>query len=881
MSPELLFALLLAAAGQAAQSGTVSGVVVDSSSGEPVADARIEALAGERIAGRVFSGPNGRFTLLLAPGRYSLLARRIGYDVRRIEGVEVSSGQTAELRVVLVARPVLVSAEVVTASRTQEAALEAPASVSVVVPEEAAHRIALTAVDHLKAVPGIDIVSSGLTQHNVVARGFNNAGSGQLLTLTDYRYASVPALRINAYNFIPLLDEDIDRIEVVRGPGAALYGPNTTAGVLHLITRSPFESQGTSVAVAVGERDLFQIAARHAGIIGGRLGWKLSGQYFRARDWEYVDPVEQQNRLTALARGAGPSSLLIGKRDFGIERAFGEARVEWRPDGKTALTGNFGINQAIKNIDITGFGAAQVRNWRYTYYQLRLERDALFAQVFLNTSDAGETYLLRTGIPVSDRSRLLVAQVHHESRLGSRHHLTYGFDYQRTDPRTGGTIYGRYEDQDITDELGGYLHAESRISKLRLVGAIRADYHSRVKSPVISPRLGVVAEPGAGQTVRFTYNRAFSTPTTYDFFLDLLVDSLREPFTGSALPFAVRALGVPKEGMAFRRDCPGGLANLCMYSPFTPTSLGGSGQPLPADATVLWDVLLDTLRRRDPSIPAIPKPAPGEVRSVLRILNTGTRTFDPLDPDSLGDVAPLEHRITNTLELGYKGMLSNRALAAVDLYYSWIRGFLAQGVATPNVFFDPVTLGSYLSRFMPSSQATQLAGIIGSIPVATVSPEHSGSQTDILVVTRNFGRVSYWGADLSVALQPTGYTQLSATYSWASKSLFRNVGGISDIALNAPQHKIGFSAAYANRRTGLSAELKGRYVDAFPVISGVFEGRVEAYLVVDAAFSYTAPFAKGLTLSLDVRNLLDNRHREFVNVPEIGRLAVARARFEF
>ncbi len=879
MAIQLVFALLLAAR-QAGQTGTVSGVVIDSTSGEPVADARVEAMVGDRLAGRVFSAANGRFVLSLAPGRYSILVRRIGYDLRRIQEVEVGAGSSVELRVLLVARPVLVSAEVVTASRTQEATLEAPASVSVVVPEETVHRVVLTAVDHLKALPGIDIVSSGLTQHNVVARGFNNAGSGQLLTLTDYRYASVPALRINAYNFIPLLDEDVERIEVVRGPGAALYGPNTTAGVLHLITRSPFESKGTSLTLAAGERKLLQVAARHAGTIGGRLGWKLSAQYLRATDWEYLDPVEQQNRLTALARGADSSSLLIGRRDFGIERASGEARLEWRPDGRTAVTGNFGINQAINNIDITGFGAAQVRNWRYTYYQLRLERDALFAQVFLNASDAGDTYLLRTGIPVSDRSRLLVAQAHHESRLWGRHHLTYGFDYQRTDPRTGGTIYGRYEDQDITDELGAYLHAETRVSKLRLVSALRADYHSMVKSPVLSPRVGLVAEPKAGQKVRFTYNRAFSTPTTYDFFLDLLVDSLREPLTGTALPFAVRALGVPKGGLVFRRNCAGGLGNLCMYSPFTPAALGGPGQALPIDATVLWDVLLDTLRRRDPSIPAIPRPAPGEVQSVLRVLNTGTRTFDPVDPASLGDVAPLEHRITNSLELGYKGLLSNRALAAVDVYYSWIRGFLAQWVATPNVFFDPVTLGSYLGRFMPASRAGQLAGIIGSIPVATVSPEHSGSKTDILVMTRNFGRVSYWGVDLALALQPVWEMQLAATYSWASKSLFRNVGGVSDIALNAPQHKVGFSTAYRDRRTGFSGELEGSYVGSFPVISGVFEGRVEDYFVLDAAVAYTVPWVKGLTLSLDVKNLLDHRHREFVNVPEIGRLAVARVRLE-
>ena len=129
-----------------------------------------------------------------------------------------------------------------------------------------------------------------------VVRGFNNVFSGTLLTLTDNRIARVPSLRVNAFNFIPLTNDDVERIEVVLGPGSALYGPNSADGVMHIITRSPFASQGTSVNVGMGERSLRQTAFRHAGALGDRLGYKVSAQYYTGTEWEYTDPEEVKAR---------------------------------------------------------------------------------------------------------------------------------------------------------------------------------------------------------------------------------------------------------------------------------------------------------------------------------------------------------------------------------------------------------------------------------------------------------------------------------------------------------------------------------------------------------------------------------------------------------
>lgn len=880
-----------------AQTGAIAGAVSDSVARTPLAGAVVEARREATLARRAVSAADGTFRLERLPaGSYVVTVSRIGYARAVLDGIVVREGATTTVRVALAARALELNPEVVTASRHEEKALDAPAAVSVITRRDIAEQPSLTAVDYVTALPGVDVVTSGLTQHNVVTRGFNNAGSGQLLVLTDNRYAAVPSLRINAYNFIPLTDDDIERIEVVRGPGAALYGPNTTAGVMHIITYSPFDSRGTSVSVTGGTRSLFQVEARHAGVIGSRLGWKLSGQYFRANDFGFVNPAEQADSAAAVAAGAAADTLLIGRRDSVIQRVAGEARVDFRAGPQTTLIGSVGVNDAINNVDITGFGAAQVHGWRYQYAQLRLVRPNMFAQVYYNGSDAGDSYLLTTGQHLVDRSRMVVGQFQDVLHPAPWETLIWGVDAQRTDPRTGGTIFGRYELNDLTDEAGAYLHSETRLAGAELVGALRVDYHNRVSGVALSPRAAVVVHPAPGHTLRLTYNRAFSTPSSYDLFLDLLFEpGLPVPGTALTLPFPVRAMGVPQEsGFTFRRNCGSALGGLCMHSPFAPASLGGPTQYLPPDATLLWATVVNTLRQFGFDLSGIPAPTAAQVRSTLGRLDIGAKTYHPISPSDVTDLPPLGFNITNTLELGYQGLIGQRLSAEVNVYHSWYHGFTAEFVATPNVFFDDSTLQAYLTPYVGPANAAQLAGLISQVPVGTVAPEQAFDPNDILVVSRNFGRVSLWGVDVAATLALGSAATVTGTYSWVSHDLFPDLGGIADVALNAPQHKASLGVTLHNPRRGLDAGVRTRYVDGFPVISGAFSGDVQPYALLDADVSWRLPFANRTTLSVSGWNLLQaardpqsgtwdfaNRHREFVDVPAMGRVVMTRLKVEF
>ncbi len=222
---------------------------------------------------------------------YTVKVSYIGFSTWMKSGVVVGEADV-NLTAELIPTSINMNAISVSASRRPEKIVDAPAAVSMIESEDITNRATLTATEHLKGLPGVDVATTGLNQSNVVVRGFNNIFSGALLVLTDNRIARVPSLRFNAHNFMPTTNEDIERIEIVSGPGSALYGPNSANGVMHIITKSPFSSQGTTVSVGGGERSVQIISGRHAGVFGENIGYKFSGQYYTGNDWEHEEPAE-------------------------------------------------------------------------------------------------------------------------------------------------------------------------------------------------------------------------------------------------------------------------------------------------------------------------------------------------------------------------------------------------------------------------------------------------------------------------------------------------------------------------------------------------------------------------------------------------------------
>lgn len=953
-----------------AQTGSLAGKVTDLETGEPLPGANVVVLAagasGPPTGGA--AGVNGEYDVRgLQPGTYMVTATFIGYSKKEIRNVEIRAGETRTLNIQLEQSAINVDAISITASRRPEKVLEAPAAVEILESQQIEARSTLSPVDHLKGMPAVDIVQTGLTQSNVVVRGFNNIFSGALLTLVDNRISRVPSLRFNAHNFIPTINEDIERMEVVFGPGSALYGPNSASGVLHIITKSPFGSEGTEVSVAGGvrsnERDevlaqahpnfvepgfykkngLYMASFRHASSFNNKFGFKVSGQYYQGYDWISFEP-ELEPRRIILNRQTPQGPVIVGKdsinnvRDFNIEKLSGEARMDWRFSDRGSLILNGGFNRS-SNIDLTGIGAGQAINWTYSFAQARFNFDRLFIQGFMNRSDAGDTYILNTGSLIVDRSKLWVGQIQHSADLNDgQHRFTYGADVLLTRPNTDNTINGRNEDDDDINEIGGYLQVESDLTQ-QLTGVIaaRLDNSNQLDDPVFSPRAALVFKPTPTNNFRITYNRAFSTPTANNLFLDIAsvldVYGLGRIFGSPAFGTDVRAQGVPETGFNFRVDDNGPM----FRSPFAP--LGGRDRAEffslhdPFFTNVMWGaanplVTAGLEAQFRPALVAQGLPAPvidqifadfratilprqiAGVRNNVAQLNLDTRNFDPIT-GALVDIPRIRPTITQTVEAGYKGVLGEKLVLGANAYFASIKDFVGPlSLETPNVFLDQNTLfASLLPQFQANFDAStnflmrgvlqqldlpanggngngtpadELAGLYASnasgIPLGTVGPQEALDPTAMILTYRNFDdNLNYWGADLNFTYFINRNWNFSGNYAYVSKDVFpKNEKRPSDVYLNAPMNKAGATIQYDNRSFGFSAQLRYRYVDAFPMSSGPWAGIVPDYHIFDLNLMATDINARKTRIMLTITNLFDNKHQQFLGAPEIGRLMLMR-----
>ncbi len=213
------------------QSGIITGSVKDAETGQPLAGANI--VVRGTYAGAA-SNKEGAYRLRpLSPGHYTLKASMIGFKAEIREGVRLEAGDSVTIDFIL--RPAAIETDpiVVTASRREQSSREVPVTVSTVTAAMLAQRVNVTLDDALRYVPGVN-----MTQDQINVRGSSGysrgVGSRVLLLLDGLPMLTGDTGEIN-WETIPV--GEIERVEVVKGAGSALYGSSALGGVINVITR--------------------------------------------------------------------------------------------------------------------------------------------------------------------------------------------------------------------------------------------------------------------------------------------------------------------------------------------------------------------------------------------------------------------------------------------------------------------------------------------------------------------------------------------------------------------------------------------------------------------------------------------------------------------
>ena len=170
--------------------------------------------------------------------------------------------------------------EVTSVSKKERPLGTSPAAVFVLTREDI-RRSGLTSLPELlRLVPGLHVARIDGSKWAVSARGFNGRFANKLLVLIDGRTVYSPLYSGVYWDEVDVPLEDIERVEVIRGPGATMWGANAVNGVINVITRPAASTLGTRLSLTTGTEDRLAASVRHGGTLGDGVAWRLWGKAF-------------------------------------------------------------------------------------------------------------------------------------------------------------------------------------------------------------------------------------------------------------------------------------------------------------------------------------------------------------------------------------------------------------------------------------------------------------------------------------------------------------------------------------------------------------------------------------------------------------------------
>ncbi len=378
---------------------------------------------------------------------------------------------------------------------------EAPSNVYVITDEDIRHSGATDIPTILRRIPGMEAMQMTGAEFNVSVRGNNQTAANHLLVLVDGRPIYEYAFGTVYWTLLPVTLPEIKKIEVMKGPSAAIYGFNAFDGVINIVTKSPQEmkgnTNGTLVQVGGGEFGTIRSAAIQAGTHGD-FGYRLSFGHDQNQKWSDRNALALRSNkfdlLTDYTFKDASKFILSGglvnsnRYDGLVFDAFHES---------TKLTNGF-VNAAYER---TNFFIRT--NWtRWDRTSLELLTPPVLNSFFFQTGTDGSNAL-------RFRNDVYTTWAQHTLDLASTNRFLYGLNYFHNAVSKQNAFTGTLHE----DRLGLYLQDEWRAtSTLTFVAGLRFDMLTGL-NPTYSPRLSVIYKPHENHTFRLSGSVAYRPPS--------------------------------------------------------------------------------------------------------------------------------------------------------------------------------------------------------------------------------------------------------------------------------------------------------------------------------------------------------------------------------
>jgi len=411
-----------------------------------------------------------------------------------------------------------------TASKSSQSPLDAPNSTSIVTEQDIRLSGIVKIPELLRRLAGVDIMETTGAQTEVSMRGFNQRLSNKVLVLIDGRSVYVDLLGATLWETLPIAVEDIARIEVVRGPGSALYGADAFNGVINIITKAPGEGPAAGANMGYGDHNTTHAAVWSSGRVGD-FAYRLSAGYEYLPRWSLEVPPGRVDLHTFV--GDLDTSERGVRMNAEVTRRFGDdvvvGLVGGYDAGSTEVLGVGPINDEI----IEGTQTQLAAYARSKHIELRTFWNYNEGQSGLDAAPIGQS-LLPSVFTTNVVDAELTYTAAFETGAGVDHDLHLGMEYRLKQVRW------TYLEADELENHGGlFLHDEVKVGpRFAVVGDYRADYVPYLDRVVQSPRGSVLVHPTPKSTVRGVVATAFRTPNFLESYIGLPVQL---PLAGASL----------------------------------------------------------------------------------------------------------------------------------------------------------------------------------------------------------------------------------------------------------------------------------------------------------------------------------------------------------
>ena len=411
----------------------------------------------------------------------------------------------------------LMQVTITSVAKREQNLADAAAAVYVITQDEI-HRSGVTTVpEALRLAPGLQVARINSNKWAISSRGINGQFSNKLLVLVDGRTVYTPGFSGTYWETQTTLLEDVDRIEVIRGPGATLWGANAVNGVINIITKHSEDTQGGLVKIGAGNIEEVISGLRYGFELGSKTTGRAYVTYNQRDSFDLLsdgsDANDDWDNITAGFRFDG---TLSGDQSWTLQGDI------YSNDANQTIEPFFTPTPPFVTRDQSGIdanGGNILGRW-----EKKLTKGAFKAQAYFDYIDRDESYVGQT-------YKTTDFEFQYERMLGESHNFTLGLGYRHVDSSFENTFRAQIIPDDRDDDLySGFIQDEITLLPETLWLTLGTKWeNNEFTDNEIQPSGRIMWKPNDTQSIWASISRAVRTPSIAETTTNAVVSILPVP----------------------------------------------------------------------------------------------------------------------------------------------------------------------------------------------------------------------------------------------------------------------------------------------------------------------------------------------------------------